>query len=747
VRRDALLTLRQLVKTIHEAEEKEWTMMTDKEQQKNVSEQQHPNRKRNLHPGALAFFLPGIVGGCASAISGAVGGEGHDVRMSRQSRSGGGGVAEDAKSLEACVGILADICVATLSDTLVLGTTSTDSRLPKDNSTGSTENTRADTSASDLTRLSAQLARVASGTNANRTKPKKTLESSSSNRVTLSEPTGPEVQLRVVRTADWRQAASPKVASAISQCYRHIVTRETKPATRVATATASLRVLETCGAALGANARAHLLATALSVAGDPMVVLSIPGSRGTRVTGSIQRSEEHSRFGSIPGGTEPGRNPVTVYLAKLKLEHKLNPETLQSCFRVAVGELPGLVKQESQSLGKGGEAGVGTACARRLGACVELIGESNFTELVATTQSARRSLANAFVTCFEFSQSGGNTDAVASSSGGNDWNNNRSAPKRWIAGDCGTTTGSACVTTVVPPPTPPSGNLQYLNHDGLYKSVALCLRGIGAYRTSTTALIECHLNHVREIFAGAEQCADDFDDDEGEDSDEGNAHAGVAAFKRKAMAHVLVVTELLFGASEARLASERKKKQNESELNLDATDGETPERPRRRTTHAHTTSEQSSAVVASVNSVLHEILTSSAWNAPTSLRGVLREIPKKRFATRKRHKNKKGPPQSESGKSTARFVITAKENAQLVVSLIECVGACALACGETFVRDGGFLPAALTPLLQVRMSKQSWTFPKSDTQRVPPLVQRTTRDVRSIASTINAYQYRHLLRI
>jgi hypothetical protein len=126
---------------------------------------------------------------------------------------------------------------------------------------------------------------------------------------------------------------------------------------------------------------------------------------------------------------------------------------------------------------------------------------------------------------------------------------------------------------------------------------------------------------------------------------------------------------------------------------------------------------------------------------------VLREIPKKRFATRKRHENKKGPPQSESGKSTARFVITAKENARLVVSLIECVGACALARGETFVRDGGFLPAALTPLLQVRMRKQSWTFPKSDTQRVPPLVQRTTRDVRSIASTINAYQYRHLLRI
>ena len=80
-------------------------MMTDKEQQKNVSEQQHPNRKRNLHPGALAFFLPGIVGGCASAISGAVGGEGHDVRMSRQSRGGceiAGSVRGDTRGYLRC---------------------------------------------------------------------------------------------------------------------------------------------------------------------------------------------------------------------------------------------------------------------------------------------------------------------------------------------------------------------------------------------------------------------------------------------------------------------------------------------------------------------------------------------------------------------------------------------------------------------------------------------------------------------
>tara|TARA_B110000977_G_scaffold115184_1_gene148881 strand:+ start:3885 stop:8570 length:4686 start_codon:yes stop_codon:yes gene_type:complete len=653
IRREALFLLRETVAVLSKAESIEWLKLTRGGSSSNAALDHITDKfdtvkpkKKSDYPSCVAFFLPGIVGGCARAIASGVGNKsGHG--------SGPAGVSDDYQATEAAIRVLADICCAVLSDRVCLDPGFVNPESPEHGIPKAHTET-----------LAAELRRVVSGGNKNADRGVLSEHSEGTSDGTSTPP-----QLRVVRTKQWLSLASPKVAHAVTNAYRQLVTNSQKPSTRRAAAVSSVKILEQCGNVLGEDARVHLLSTALTVAGD---------SDWAEIAGEVcSELDVMAR-----NATRVGNN--TRLTAHTNTEF---PETLARVFREALAELPKNVRS----------SGDGVACARRIDACLELIGEDLLTQMICTKHSLRRSVVNVFVACFEFQQSFGGNHAATMDGGYFE----RTRPERWInprnprnpeypgGPDTGPNPGNLEATTV-PSAVPPGSAMAYLADPELFKPVAHCVRKLGGARECATALIEVHLTQLREILKGAEDAEDDGN--EGNESYE----QLVFAFRRKACAHVSVITELLFGACEARLIEEAKKTSADARI-------------------SHT------SVASSTRTCLQEFLASSAWDLPTSGSAVEVAARKRNAARREGTKRKKKSntrkdevdrydgyddtdesdlDMGNQSTVSAQAIFTASENATLVCLLIEGVGACALACGKQFVRDGGFLPTALTPLLQ-----------------------------------------------
>ena len=267
----------------------------------------------------------------------------------------------------------------------------------------------------------------------------------------------------------------------------------------------------------------------------------------------------------------------------------------------------------------------------------------------------------------------------------------------------------------MPPP-----RASFLSHSGLFAAVAGVVRALGANPAILPALLETHLRLVRETLAGAR----DAEEEEARESTRLQSQKGMTAFsaadawRRKARAHVAVAVELLLGSAEGRAAEDPGSCQ------------------------------AASTRISTARNALEAFLAGGAWDLPTRRRRrrrARRRRERKRerrsarwvrkAKTRGVHSAPRGDRErgeadarSDSGEDEAdgsdsdsesgsdaesfgddgrtkprvanvRFAATARENALLACLLLEAVGSVACACGPTFVKNGGFLPTALVPLL------------------------------------------------
>ena len=627
-------------------------------------------------PSAVAFFLPGVVSGCARAIAASVGSRaGHGA--------GPASAAEDSAAAEAAATALATVCRATLADA--------DFASPG-----------AGSSSAERSALAAELRglaerRGAAGASAcrggepsRREEDDARDEAGASDASDASEPGAR--RLRVARDAKWLETAAPRVGAAAAAAFGQLATHA-KPSARAAAGLGALTVLETCGSTLGETASVALLSAALVVARDPWR----SASEATRA--ALERMAGRARpepSGSSEGSVGAGKRASTFRAL------------LTTALRESLRALPRSVKRESMSFDatdEGGGGGEGGACARRAAAAIDLLDADALAETLLTDEGARRDVSVALAACFEMAPLGfeGALVAVPKEGKGDLERDVRARSARWLV-------FSDRDARVVPPPAPPP-RTSFLSDAGLFAAVAGVARALGRHPASLPALLEAHLRALRETLAGARDAEEEearARDAESRERSVGSADVSAAdAWRRKARAHVAVAVELLLGSAEARVESSASP------------------RPGRSTTTA------SPSPSSSARNALEAFLASGAWDLPTSpaaaasaARRRRREAKRERRSVEGRRRDGVDGPSgnatrakpgssfgSDSGEDDSdgsseddvfedvSFGKTARENALLACLLIEAVGSTACACGSAFVKTGGFLPTALVPLL------------------------------------------------
>ena len=561
LRREALAALAELVAAAARGE----ALLASKKQNRNTS-------RALAAPSALAFFLPGVVSGCARAVAASVGSRaGHGA--------GPAGAAEDGAAAEAAAAALSTVCRAALADSdFVLRTR----RVPPDGPDGPSSQSisaSAEAAAADRAALAAELRGLAKrpakhvhgasrrrvAEDASSTRPEEEAEEAEDPgfETTLDSNASPETsRLRVVRDSKWLAAAAPRVAAAASSAYAQLVTHA-KPGARAAAARGALEVLKTCGETLGETACVALLSAALVAARDPWRSAS-DGARANleRLFGTRTANDKNSEKASF---------------------HRA---LLIRAFRESLRALPRAARRESQSFDatdEGGGGGEGGACARRAAAALDLLDADALAETLLTDDGARRDVSAALAACFEMEPDvghgvrGTSRDLSRSTSRSGTGTNAsfdvdrdaRERSARWLvffAGNGGVPDEEGEPraknalqknTTLVPSPVPPP-RASFLSHSGLFAAVAGVARALGANPAILPALLETHLRLVRETLAGAR----DAEEEEARESTRLQSQKGMTAFsaadawRRKARAHVAVAVELLLGSAEGRAAED-----------------------------------------------------------------------------------------------------------------------------------------------------------------------------------------------
>jgi hypothetical protein len=567
VRRDALGALALLVDAAARGE-----------RMRNVFvEKESPNTKtlpsRALAaPSALAFFLPGVVSGCARAIAASVGSRaGHGA--------GPASAAEDSAAAEFAAAALATTCRAALADADFVSFDDPRSKEARSESRTSDDASSFASSSSANETLAEELRRLAKKKMAD---PESKV---SSERTLEAEDETKEKTLRVVRDERWLTLAAPRVASAVSSAFLQLVTH-TKPSTRACAAIHALDVLETCGETLGSDARVALLSAALVVASDPFPVFA------DRVDKRLERLKK------------------TLTSATSFFE-----TTLQHSFRESLVSMPKSVRDEAKSFDgtdAHGSGGSGGAKARSARAALRLMDPEALADALLTDEGLRRDVAVSLVSCFEMEPTMAraenrlaNDDASREAASeklfafrGKDdvARETRARRARWLVcpvkrGEQKSDTKTHTVT-VIPAPAPPP-RARFVSHAGLFASVALLVRALGRNPVTLPALLETHLRAARETLAEALNA-------EAEDAEacfKTDAPSLADAWRRKARAHVAVAVELLLGAAEARV-----------ETHESARDAS-----QKRRLKAHTAKDSSSA-----RNALEAFLGGGAWDLPTS---------------------------------------------------------------------------------------------------------------------------------
>jgi hypothetical protein len=570
VRRDALGALALLVDAAARGER-----MRNVFDDKNFVEKESPNTKtppsRALAaPSALAFFLPGVVSGCARAIAASVGSRaGHGA--------GPASAAEDSAAAEAAAAALATTCRAALADADFVSFDDPRSKEARSESRTSDDASSFASSSSANETLAEELRRLAKKKMAD---PESKV---SSERTLEAEDDAKEKTLRVVRDERWLTLAAPRVASAVSSAFAQLVTH-TKPSTRACAAIHALDVLETCGETLGSDARVALLSAALVVASDPFPVFA------DRVDKRLER------------------------LKKTQSATSFFETTLQRAFRESLVSMPKSVRDEAKSFDgtdAGGSGGSGGAKARSARAALGLMDPEALADALLTDEGLRRDVAVSLVSCFEMeptmarAENKANDDASREAESGKLFafrgkddvaRETRARRARWLVcpvkrGEQKSDTKTYTVT-VVPAPAPPP-RARFVSHAGLFASVALLVRALGRNPVTLPALLETHLRAARETLAEALNA----EAEEAEDCFKTDAPSAADAWRRKARAHVAVAVELLLGAAEARVESH--------ESARDAS--------QKRRLKAHTAKDSSSA-----RNALEAFLGGGAWDLPTS---------------------------------------------------------------------------------------------------------------------------------
>jgi hypothetical protein len=541
----------------------------------NFVEKESPNTKtppsRALAaPSALAFFLPGVVSGCARAIAASVGSRaGHGA--------GPASAAEDSAAAEAAAAALATTCRAALADADFVSFDDPRSKEARSESRTSDDASSFASSSSANETLAEELRRLAKKKMAD---PESKV---SSERTLEAEDDAKEKTLRVVRDERWLTLAAPRVASAVSSAFAQLVTH-TKPSTRACAAIHALDVLETCGETLGSDARVALLSAALVVASDPFPVFA------DRVDKRLER------------------------LKKTQSATSFFETTLQRAFRESLVSMPKSVRDEAKSFDgtdAGGSGGSGGAKARSARAALGLMDPEALADALLTDEGLRRDVAVSLVSCFEMeptmarAENKANDDASREAESGKLFafrgkddvaRETRARRARWLVcpvkrGEQKSDTKTYTVT-VVPAPAPPP-RARFVSHAGLFASVALLVRALGRNPVTLPALLETHLRAARETLAEALNA----EAEEAEDCFKTDAPSAADAWRRKARAHVAVAVELLLGAAEARVESH--------ESARDAS--------QKRRLKAHTAKDSSSA-----RNALEAFLGGGAWDLPTS---------------------------------------------------------------------------------------------------------------------------------
>ena len=679
VRRDALGALALLVDAAARGE-----------RMRNVfDEKESPNIKTSpsralAAPSALAFFLPGVVSGCARAIAASVGSRaGHGA--------GPASAAEDSAAAEFAAAALATTCRAALADADFVSFDDPRSKEARSESRTSDDAFSFASSSSANETLAEELRRLAKKKMADpesKVSSEKTLE---------AEDETKQKTLRVVRDDSWLTLAAPRVASAVASAFLQLVTH-TKPSTRACAAIHALDVLETCGETLGSDARVALLSAALVVASDPFPVFA------DRVDKRLER------------------------LKKTQSATSFFETTLQRAFRESLVSMPKSVRDEAKSFDgtdAGGSGGSGGAKARSARAALRLMDPEALADALLTDEGLRRDVAVSLVSCFEMEPTMARTenrlandDASREAASGKIFafrgkddvaRETRARRARWLVcpvkrGEQKSDTKTHTVT-VIPAPAPPP-RARFVSHAGLFASVALLVRALGRNPVTLPALLETHLRAARLTLAEALNA----EAEDAEDCFKTDAPSLADAWRRKARAHVAVAVELLLGAAEARV-----------ETQTSARDAS-----QKRRLKAHTAKDSSSA-----RNALEAFLGGGAWDLPTSpaaaaaaARALRRDRREKnrRGSGRRAERDAQTPRYSSDehetadseeeedhetrrgtkkrvGKFSPRFSATARENGLLSCLLVEAVGAVALAFGTEFVTTGGFLPTALCPLL------------------------------------------------
>ena len=729
LRREALAALAELVAAAARGE----ALLASKKQNRNTS-------RALALPSALAFFLPGVVSGCARAVAASVGSRaGHGA--------GPASAAEDGAAAEAAAAALSTVCRAALADAdFVLRTR----RVPPDGPNGPSSQSisaSADAAAAERAALAAELRGLAKrpakdvhgasrrrvAEDASSTRPEEAEEEAEDHpgfETTLDSNASPEIEcrLRVVRDSKWLAAAAPRVAAAASSAYAQLVTHA-KPSARAAAARGALEVLETCGETLGETACVALLSAALVAARDPW-----------RSASDGARANLERLFGTRKGEKAEKNSEKASFHRALLIR----------AFRESLRALPRAARRESQSFDatdEGGGGGEGGACARRAAAALDLLDADALAETLLTDDGARRDVSAALAACFEMEPDvghgvrGTSRDLSRSTSRSGTGTNAsfdvdrdaRERSARWLvffAGNGGVPDEEGEPraknalqknTTLVPSPVPPP-RASFLSHSGLFAAVAGVARALGANPAILPALLETHLRLVRETLAGAR----DAEEEEARESTRLQSQKGMTAFsaadawRRKARAHVAVAVELLLGSAEGRAAEDPG------------------------------SSQAASTRISTARNALEAFLAGGAWDLPTSPAAAAAAAARRRrerkrerrsarwvrkAKTRGVHSAPRGDRErgeadarSDSGEDEAsgsdsdsesgsdaesfgddgrtkprvanvRFAATARENALLACLLLEAVGSVACACGPTFVKNGGFLPTALVPLL------------------------------------------------
>jgi hypothetical protein len=679
VRRDALGALALLVDAAARGE-----------RMRNVFvEKDSPNTKTSpsralAAPSALAFFLPGVVSGCARAIAASVGSRaGHGA--------GPASAAEDSAAAEFAAAALATTCRAALADADFVSFDDPRSKEARSESRTSDDAFSFASSSSANETLAEELRRLAKKKMADP-------ESKVSSEGTLeAEDETKQKTLRVVRDDSWLSLAAPRVASAVSSAFAQLVTH-TKPSTRAAAAIHALDVLETCGETLGSDARVALLSAALVVSSDPFPAAA------DRVDARLER------------------------LKKTKKTQSSFEPTLQRAFRESLVSMPKSVRDEAQSFDgtdARGSGGSGGAKARSARGALRLMDPEALADALLTDEGLRRDVAVSLVSCFEMeptmarteNRRKANDDASREAESEKLFalrdkddvaRETRARRARWLVcpsrGEQKSDTTTHTVT-VIPAPAPPP-RARFVSDAGLFASVALLVRALGRNPVTLPALLETHLRAARLTLAEALNA----EAEDAEDCFKTDAPSAADAWRRKARAHVAVAVELLLGAAEARVESHKSA--------CDAS--------QKRRLKAHTAKDSSSA-----RNALEAFLGGGAWDLPTSpaaaaaaaraLRRERREMNRRGTGRRDEreaqttryssdeHENADSQEEEEyetrRGKKkrgenfSPRFSATARENGLLSCLLVEAVGCVALAFGTEFVTTGGFLPTALCPLL------------------------------------------------